>query len=386
MCDVKDLLTEASKSEPGPGCRERGIVGNRGSSVPGQPCRTHVWVSRHRAASVRPDQGLCFFSPRALNSCWQTNLRLPSQSLLLFLSLSLFQKIVWPDGEDPVLFCSPSLFGIGVCVFPSTDLCYFSTLKLLLPRSGFTIFYLTTFIFTLLPSSCLPTSDVFLSPPFIPLLKEHLWPHNEGRRGGEEEFASLGLHLDAQKGRSCCEELLFGMSAALCSNVPVYHHCDYVRWLGWPLHHGRLKCGPRVPLDEILALNPIYEHCVPREGFSLSSSLALSPFFSPSPILLKGFTRLTIHSVFYSFSLWFFAPVQCGTGNSKAPVSSSSTLCYRAVQRSRHQVKMLFSFTKISQNVKWKEAKYIWMCVYSSQFSVCSVHVNVWNCVAVVKF
>lgn len=85
------------------------------------------------------------------------------------------------------------------------------------------------FFLTFLTSSFLPTSDLFLSPPFIPLLKEHLWPHNEGRRGGEEEFVGLGLHLDAQKGRSCCEELLFGMSAAPCSNVPVYHHCDYVR-------------------------------------------------------------------------------------------------------------------------------------------------------------
>lgn len=42
VCNVKDLLTEAFKSEAGPGCRERGIVGNRGSFVPGQPCWTHV--------------------------------------------------------------------------------------------------------------------------------------------------------------------------------------------------------------------------------------------------------------------------------------------------------------------------------------------------------
>lgn len=100
------------------------------------------------------------------------------------LSLSLFQKIDWPDGEDPVLFCSPSLFGIGVCAFPSTELCYFSTLKLLLPRSGFTIFYLTTFIFTLLTSSCLPTSDLFLSPP-----SSHSWKsisgHTMRAEGGE---------------------------------------------------------------------------------------------------------------------------------------------------------------------------------------------------------
>lgn len=53
--DGEDLLSEASKSVPGWGCRECRIVGNGGNSGPGQPCRTHVWVSRHRARSVCPD-------------------------------------------------------------------------------------------------------------------------------------------------------------------------------------------------------------------------------------------------------------------------------------------------------------------------------------------
>lgn len=50
ICSVKpsDLcLAEA--------CRECRTVGNGGKSGPGQPCRTHVWVSRHRARSVHPD-------------------------------------------------------------------------------------------------------------------------------------------------------------------------------------------------------------------------------------------------------------------------------------------------------------------------------------------
>lgn len=229
-----------------------------------------------------------------------------SPSLSLSISKSSMEKI---------LFCSPLFFIFfgfrqsNVCCFNSCcSQC--STLQLLF-------------------------SPYYLLPLFPPLISFFLPPSSQSWKsisghtiraegGGKEEFAGLGLHLDAQKGRSCCEELLFGMSAAPCSNVPVYHHCDYVRWLGWPLHHGRLKCGPRVPLDEILALNPSYEHCEPREGFfSLSRSLPI--FFPASPILLKGLTRLTIHSVFYSFSLWFSPGFWCGTGNSKAPVSSCST-------------------------------------------------------------
>lgn len=35
VCNVKDLLTEAFKSEPGPVCREHKIAGKRGSFVPG---------------------------------------------------------------------------------------------------------------------------------------------------------------------------------------------------------------------------------------------------------------------------------------------------------------------------------------------------------------
>lgn len=250
------------------------------------------------------------------------NLRLPSQSLLLF--LSLFQKLNWPDGEDPILF--PFTFWHQWMCFRQPNSVFFIFFFYADTEERFTIFYLTTFIFTLLPSSSLPTSDLFLSPPFIPLLKEHLWPHNKSRRGGEEEFAGLGLHLDAQKGRSCCEELLFGMSAAPCSNVPVYHHCDYVRWLGWPLHHGRLKCGPRVPLDEILALNPSYKHCVPREGFFLFLPLSFSSHFFTFSYSLKRPYSLD-HS-FCLLQLFFviFASVWCGTGISKAPVSSSSTL------------------------------------------------------------
>lgn len=53
--DGEDLLSEAFKSVPGWGSRECRIVGNGGNSGPGQPCRTHVWVSRHRARSVCPD-------------------------------------------------------------------------------------------------------------------------------------------------------------------------------------------------------------------------------------------------------------------------------------------------------------------------------------------
>lgn len=57
--------------------------------------------------------------------------------------------------------------------------------RTLVTEEQFTIFYLTNFISTLFYSSSLPTSDLFLSPPFIPLLKEHLWPHNKSRRGGQ---------------------------------------------------------------------------------------------------------------------------------------------------------------------------------------------------------
>lgn len=234
---------------------------------------------------------------------------------------------------EKILFCSvPLHFLASVNVFSDNrSFFFFSTPKPVLVRSGsqsstLQLLFLPYYLLHLFP----PLISFFLSPPppsFIPLLKEHLWPHNKRRRGGEEEFAGLGLHLDAQKGQSCCEELLFAMSAAPCSNVPVYHHCDYVRWLGWPLHHGKLKCGPRVPLDEILALNPSYEHCVPREGFFLFLPLSLtSHFFSRSPILFKRPYSLD-HS-FCLLQLFFviFASVRCGTGISKAPVSSSSTL------------------------------------------------------------
>lgn len=253
------------------------------------------------------------------------NLRLPSQSLLPF--LSLFQKLNWPDGEDPILFpftfwhqwkCYHQPNSVFLLLF---FLCrnsyYWGAVHNLLPYNFY--FYLITFFL----SSHLWSLSFS---PFIPLLKEHLWPHNKSRRGGEEEFAGLGLHLDAQKGRSCCEELLFGMSAAPCSNVPVYHHCDYVRWLGWPLHHGRLKCGPRVPLDEILALNPSYKHCLPREGFFLFLPLSLSSHFFAFSYSFKRPSSLD-HS-FCILQLFFviFASVWCGTGISKAPVSSSSTL------------------------------------------------------------
>lgn len=279
---------------------------------------TFEWADTGQRLCVQI-RGYAFFPPKS------SKLLLTDESSTPFSespSLSKAQLTWWRRS-----YSVPLHFLASVKVLPSTKLCFFffffcaetywGAFHNLLPYNFY--FYLITFFL----SSHLWSLSFS---PFIPLLKEHLWPHNKSRRGGEEEFAGLGLHLDAQKGRSCCEELLFGMSAAPCSNVPVYHHCDYVRWLGWPLHHGRLKCGPRVPLDEILALNPSYKHCLPREGFFLFLPLSLSSHFFAFSYSFKRPSSLD-HS-FCILQLFFviFASVWCGTGISKAPVSSSSTL------------------------------------------------------------
>lgn len=286
---------------------------------------TFEWADTGQRLCVQI-RGYAFFPPKSSKLLLTDESSTPfSESPSLSLSISKAQLTWWRRS-----YSVPLHFLASVKVLPSTKLCFFFCFffcaETLITEERFTIFYLTTFIFTLLPSSSLPTSDLFLSPP-----SSHSWKSISGHtiraeRGGEEEFAGLGLHLDAQKGRSCCEELLFGMSAAPCSNVPVYHHCDYVRWLGWPLHHGRLKCGPRVPLDEILALNPSYKHCLPREGFFLFLPLSLSSHFFAFSYSFKRPSSLD-HS-FCILQLFFviFASVWCGTGISKAPVSSSSTL------------------------------------------------------------
>lgn len=153
------------------------------------------------------------------------------------------------------------------------------------------------------------------------------------------------------------------MSAAPCSNVPVYHHCDYVRWLGWPLHHGRLKCGPRVPLDEILALNPSYKHCLPREGFFLFLPLSLSSHFFAFSYSFKRPYSLD-HS-FCLLQLFFviFASVWCGTGISKAKTSPQVPHYIKGkykghATRSKCYFLLKWLFTIYS----WKETKIYYIC------------------------
>ncbi len=110
---------------------------------------TFEWADTGQHLCVQT-RDYAFFSPRALNSCWQTNLRLPSQSLLLFLSLSLSKdRLTWWRRSCSVLF--PFTFGIGVCVSVNRPLLFFYTETLvteervhnLLPYNFY--FYLITF-------------------------------------------------------------------------------------------------------------------------------------------------------------------------------------------------------------------------------------------------
>lgn len=147
---------------------------------------TFEWADTGQRLCVQT-RGYAFFPPKSSKLLLTDESSTPfSESPSLSLSISKAQLTWWRRS-----FSVPFHVLASVNVFPSTKLCFlgvflffFSCAKTLVTEERFTIFYLKTFIFTLLPSSSLPTSDLFLSPP-----SSHFWKSISGHtiraEGGE---------------------------------------------------------------------------------------------------------------------------------------------------------------------------------------------------------
>lgn len=196
---------------------------------------------------------------KALSTCWQTDLRFSSSVWLvsLFRSVPTDRLTRWWGSFSVSLFLFAFFLShVSTAVgFSTHHHEYKDTFMTIVTNKWFPSHHCSSLFskyilqhFSLSPHIPeLPKFSTVYSPFHSFLLRlqsflsSHCWKSIFGhtmraREWKRRQLPGPWVHLDVQRGQARCEDLLFGMSAARCFNGPVYHHCYYGRWLGWPLH------------------------------------------------------------------------------------------------------------------------------------------------------